>query len=71
MTTGKSDLVTVTLEKRLTTALAIAFTEGEKDSKGEELLVWLPKSQIEVEELKGSVCEVTLPEWLANDKGLI
>ena len=33
--------------------------------------VWLPKSQIEIGELKAGYVEVTLPEWLAIDKGLV
>jgi hypothetical protein len=36
--------------------------------------VWLPKSQIEVQEEdpeRGDTITVTLPEWLAEDKGLI
>ncbi len=34
--------------------------------------VWLPKSQVEIEEsgIEG-IMTVTLPEWLALDKGLI
>lgn len=32
--------------------------------------VWLPKSQIEIEE-DGAVHTVSLPEWLAKEKGLI
>lgn len=35
--------------------------------------VWLPKSQIEIEDvpLRGQVMEVTLPQWLAEEKGLV
>ena len=33
--------------------------------------VWLPLSQCEVYGGSGSVGEVTLPDWLATDKGLI
>lgn len=36
-----------------------------------EKAIWLPKSQIEVEHKQGNVVVVTLPEWLAKDKGLI
>ena len=34
--------------------------------------VWIPKSQI-VDKLvqKGKIVQITLPEWLAKDKGLI
>lgn len=34
--------------------------------------VWLPKSQIEIEETGiAGIHTITLPEWLALDKGLI
>lgn len=33
--------------------------------------VWLPLSQVEVEGDPGQVGEITLPDWLAQDKGLI
>ncbi len=34
--------------------------------------VWLPKSQIELNETGvAGIMTVTLPEWLAQDKGLI
>jgi hypothetical protein len=33
--------------------------------------VWLPLSQVEVEEYRDGTYTVTLPEWLAKDKGLI
>ena len=32
---------------------------------------WLPLSQIEVEMKQGGLAVVTLPEWLALDKGMI
>ena len=32
---------------------------------------WLPLSQIEVQEVGGGLVTVTLPEWLALEKGLI
>lgn len=47
-------------------AILIANPFEEKDS------IWLQKSQIEIEYLGhvGSIC-VTLPEWLATEKGLV
>jgi hypothetical protein len=33
--------------------------------------VWLPKSQIEVDGDIGAYGEVTLPTWLAEEKGLV
>ena len=37
-------------------------------------VIWLPRSQIEVEPREpkaGALCEVTLPEWMAKQKGLV
>lgn len=41
------------------------------DDGDRENAVWLPKSKIEIEHKQGNTVEVTLPEWLAKDKGLI
>jgi hypothetical protein len=35
-----------------------------------ENAVWVPKSQCEFE-IKNNLVEVTMPEWLAIDKGLV
>ena len=35
-------------------------------------MIWLPRSQVECDaDIIGDVCEVTMPEWLAKEKGLI
>lgn len=36
---------------------------------GNEKPVWVPKSQVEVYEDKGTI--ITMPEWLAKEKGLV
>lgn len=33
--------------------------------------IWLPLSQVEIDGEPGDIGEVTLPEWLAVEKGLI
>jgi hypothetical protein len=63
----KSDLVDIAGYKRAETGKAILFT----DTGDEEDAVWLPKSQIEMDDNKDGTVTVTLPEWLAKDKGLI
>lgn len=32
---------------------------------------WLPKSQIEFERLDNGLVEVTMPTWLAREKGIV
>lgn len=32
---------------------------------------WLPKSQIKIEKGLDDMAEITVPEWLAKEKGLI
>lgn len=51
------------------TALAILVSDNDL----EDSAVWLPKSQVDYDERakKGDIITVTLPEWLAIDKGLI
>lgn len=69
---GNSDLVDLTLQKHAETKLAILVS----DDGNEKRAVWLPLSQIEVAPLAGTgaakgLVLVTLPEWLATDKGLV
>lgn len=64
---GNSNLIDVTLKLHAETKLAILVS----DDGVEKNAVWLPKSQIEYTEPKNGVTEVTLPEWLATDKGLV
>lgn len=41
------------------------------DSDDLEKAVWLPKSQVEFVEKADGIVEVTLPEWLAIERGLV
>lgn len=63
----KSDIIDITVQKLHETDAAVLVTDTTPE-KG----VWLPKSKIEIEpsETKG-LHVVTLPEWLALNKGLI
>jgi hypothetical protein len=56
----RSDIIDISGEKRGETEKAIRWFDGKQT-------VWLPKSQIEVND-DGTV---SLPEWLAREKGLI
>lgn len=58
---GKSDLVDISGEIRGETEKAYRFFDGSET-------IWLPKSQCEWDETAGIM---TMPEWLAEDKGLI
>lgn len=63
----RSDLVDLLLIKVHETDKAVLFKESDGDEDG----VWLPKSSIEVQHKRGNIYEVTLPEYLAHEKGLI
>ena len=65
----KSDLVDVTVQKHAETARAILVSDDGDKAKA----VWIPLSQCEIEPVKGSAdtFTLTIPEWLAQDKGLI
>lgn len=41
------------------------------DDGDKEKAIWLPKSQVEFTEPKNNITEVTMPTWLAKEKGLI
>lgn len=61
----KSNLTDITVERRHETASAILVHDG-------DVQVWLPKGQIEIEETgDGKTVIVTLPQWLAEEKGLV
>lgn len=67
MTEGKSDLIDIMMQLHAETAKAVLVSDdGDKDKA-----IWLPLSQIEVEHQSKGVVLVTLPEWLAEQKGLI
>lgn len=63
----KSDLVELTAREKRRTDKAICINaSGEKGAD-----VWLPLSKVEVQKTgNGSLVILTLPEWLAIDKGL-
>lgn len=64
----KSDLVDVSVCRMAETEKAILVSDtGEKENA-----VWIPKSQCEIEnDGYENFVTVTLPSWLAKDKGLI
>lgn len=64
---GKRELVDITCEVRKETDKGLAIWDGEEDKDGKEVWTWLPKSEVEVND-DGTI---TLPEWLAKNKGLI
>lgn len=67
MSACKSDLVDLTLCLHHRTERAILVSDtGERDDA-----VWLPLAHAEIEQIKGRMVMVTVPEWLALREGLI
>ena len=65
----KSDIIDLRLVLVTQTEKAILVNENE-DNSGKS--IWLPKSKVEFDDVTlGTITTVTLPEWLALDKGLI
>lgn len=63
----KSDVIDMDLHIHARAEKAIKVSDdGDRESA-----VWLPLSQIEIHRTVGSTVEITLPEWLAVEKGLI
>lgn len=56
--------IEVFVEIKRETELAYLVSDGVNE-------FWLPKSQIEVELKKDDHAEITLPEWLAIEKGIV
>lgn len=68
MTADRNKLVDLELHMHAETEKAILVSENGDEKKG----VWLAKSQIEYNDNTTSgYVEVTLPHWLANERGLI
>lgn len=64
----KSDLIDLTMHLHAETAAAIKASDDGDSAHAK----WLPKSQIEFELIRGGPSiEVTMPEWLAIEKGLV
>lgn len=61
----KSDLVDLELRIHRETDRAILVSDGGEIAKA----VWLPKSQIEIVPNRSGTYTVTMPEWLAEEKG--
>lgn len=63
----KSNVTDLTMQKLHETEGAVLVTLGMPDEA-----VWLPKSKVEIEpsDTEGLVT-VTLPEWLATERGLV
>lgn len=68
-TTGRSDLVDVEVFIHARTEKAIRASPV--GSTGSDRSVWLPLSQIEFEQRGQFLAVVTLPSWLAEEKGLV
>jgi hypothetical protein len=66
--TGAAGLVDLTLRLVRERPLSIAVTDPAQPGGK---WIFLPKSQIEYADKGAGVVEVTLPGWLARDKGLI
>jgi len=62
----RSDLVDVSVKILHETAAAVKVT----DTGDPKDAVWLPRSEIEIALERDGTVTVTLPEWLAQEKGL-
>lgn len=64
---SKSDLVDVTMQLHLETERSALVSDTGDRGKA----IWIPLSQCEIEKRKGGLVVVTMPEWMALEKGLI
>jgi hypothetical protein len=67
MTSGRSELIDLSVTIQVRTEKALGIWEGEVDDNGRKVLIWVPLSQVE----DNGDGTITMPEWLAKDKGLI
>ena len=63
-----SDIIDLTVKIHGTSEKAILVS----DDDNKEGACWVPRSQLEsYEEIEGGMAEISIPEWLALDKGFI
>lgn len=62
----KSDLIDV--EVRMFSEKPLAILVSEDGTRANA--VWLPKSQVEFHQIRPGIYTVTMPGWLAEEKGL-
>lgn len=62
-----SDLIDLTMQIHHRTERAILVSDDGDRKKA----VWLPIAHVDVAVIRGDFVEVTMPSWLAKDKGLI
>jgi hypothetical protein len=67
MGAAKSDLVDLTMQLHAETEKAVLVSDDGEEAKA----IWLPLSQVEIERKAKGVVVVTLPEWLATQRGLV
>jgi len=63
----KSDLIDVTVQLHMMTDRAIRVSDDGDDEKA----VWIPLSQCEVLKRPNGIAIVTMPEWMAVERGLV
>lgn len=63
----KSNIIDIDVHVHITTERAVLVSEtGDRD-----IAEWLPLSQVEVEMTGPAAASVSIPEWLAQERGLI
>jgi hypothetical protein len=64
---ARSDVIDIEVHVHVTTERSVLVSEtGDRDAAE-----WLPLSQIEVEMTGPSTATISLPEWLAQERGLV
>jgi hypothetical protein len=69
--TGASDIIDVTVWLMMDNPEKKAIAVSDPAKKGKPQWIWLPRSQVEYIKAEGGAILLTLPQWLAKDKGLI
>lgn len=64
------EIFDVSLQVLKLTEKGVLVTEGITDPSGKQINHWLPRSQIEGDLEEGKVCELQVPRWLVEEKGL-
>jgi len=64
----QNEIITLELKIRARTERGVLVADSDdEDAKR----IWLPLAQIEIVEKANGTAEIDMPEWLAQDRGLI
>jgi hypothetical protein len=67
----QDEIITLELKIHARTDRAVLVTDTDDEDDEDAPRIWLPLAQIEIVEKANGTASIDMPEWLAEDRGLI